>query len=1027
MNQAENNEQFESIRYQLDALGYRQYMPSDSIGLVSQLVADLLQTTDSLKQYKNIAQNTLQVARNLEAKSTPYVRDNCSLIQECNELKTKLKKLQESENNILNKVSILECEKNEWTQENEKLTQKVKDLEDEAVLKNAKLLELGNLFLIPQIEVKNKNFKSFRPTIQIDNLNTCNNEEINTETSSKENEFLKQKVDEYNREIVRLNKIIKHTKSQCNKNPLCQVNKNNKDSFINNKADNEILRRQLDEALANHNEAIFHLTRVTEEKKSLQRSLNEYIKNHCNCDKDTSVILENNTQLVELKSKNQALEFKISEYENKLKKALNDQKLLLENKNHSKNIESDLILEIEKLSEEKHLQSQKILQLEEIIEKSKNNDKTNKWQENRYCTSSNMVSSEELRKAFDAERKEYERKLEKLIKSQLDPLIHGKRSNDLEVAVSKLRAERDEYLYEINCLKKQHNTEVIDLKRKIEEIKRDDIERSDRQNILKLRREKDEFAEEIISLKKEVDFLNCQLKKTRESVESNEYNEREYIKQLEDEKHQLIEKQRSLTWDNNNKQREADKYFREVSQLKAELKRHIAMMDDQKRCQDRLERALQSTQFAQNANEEELERAHVRIEELKLLNNKLNDQLIEEQQERHKFQNNTITIDHHRDTLTNELEKKNKRISHLDSLIMDKENQIQLLHAKLGDATKKITNALSSQSESEKLCDHLKLELSNIKSEYKLIESSKSSQLKEKKRLQNDLDMVVQENKVLHSELEASKKQAEDLKMQLQVYVLEIRRVEEMLETKESEREEILEQFKALNSEATQLESNNHSLESEAKSSRTLLREKEHRLSDLERKLIDKEGLISSYEAQISNLTHQIVSLESQLTSRNNHITKLEQDLDACRNICSKVDSAKFSLNERLGHVENLQQKAEDERLRLANELSMVNLQLERERSKISTLESVLKDSRQECMELNINKNDLKEQLEDSKKEIKNLVELLDRTKNELIMCRSTITSFEKEISSLKRQLNDVKFEKAKLEQAKREYHSTTL
>lgn len=111
--------------------------------------------------------------------------------------------------------------------------------------------------------------------------------------------------------------------------------------------------------------------------------------------------------------------------------------------------------------------------------------------------------------------------------------------------------------------------------------------------------------------------------------------------------------------------------------------------------------------------------------------------------------------------------------------------------------------------------------------------------------------MVVQDNKVLRSELEASKKQAEDLKMQLQVYVLEIRRIEEMLETKESEREEILEQFKALNCEASQLESNNHSLESEAKSSRTLLREKEHRLSDLERKLIDKEGLISSYEAQV--------------------------------------------------------------------------------------------------------------------------------------------------------------------------------
>lgn len=45
-------------------------------------------------------------------------------------------------------------------------------------------------------------------------------------------------------------------------------------------------------------------------------------------------------------------------------------------------------------------------------------------------------------------------------------------------------------------------------------MKRDDSERSDRQNILKLRRERDEFADEIISLKKEIDFLNCQLKVT---------------------------------------------------------------------------------------------------------------------------------------------------------------------------------------------------------------------------------------------------------------------------------------------------------------------------------------------------------------------------------------------------------------------------------------------------------------------------------------------------------------------------------
>lgn len=52
----------------------------------------------------------------------------------------------------------MEREKKEWIQENEKLIKKVEHLEDEAVIKNAKLLELGNLFLIPQLETKSISF-----------------------------------------------------------------------------------------------------------------------------------------------------------------------------------------------------------------------------------------------------------------------------------------------------------------------------------------------------------------------------------------------------------------------------------------------------------------------------------------------------------------------------------------------------------------------------------------------------------------------------------------------------------------------------------------------------------------------------------------------------------------------------------------------------------------------------------------------------------------------------------------------------
>jgi len=54
--------------------------------------------------------------------------------------------------------------------------------------------------------------------------------------------------------------------------------------------------------------------------------------------KDASIILENNTHLVELKSKNCALESEIHQYEDKLKKAINDKQQLLEKINDLKNI-----------------------------------------------------------------------------------------------------------------------------------------------------------------------------------------------------------------------------------------------------------------------------------------------------------------------------------------------------------------------------------------------------------------------------------------------------------------------------------------------------------------------------------------------------------------------------------------------------------------------------------------------------------------------------------------------------------------
>lgn len=64
------------------------------------------------------------------------------------------------------------------------------------------------------VAISGKEFKSFRPTIQIDNTHKNKNEKSNKETLDKENELLKKKLEELHRETEHLKKYIKSLKSR---------------------------------------------------------------------------------------------------------------------------------------------------------------------------------------------------------------------------------------------------------------------------------------------------------------------------------------------------------------------------------------------------------------------------------------------------------------------------------------------------------------------------------------------------------------------------------------------------------------------------------------------------------------------------------------------------------------------------------------------------------------------------------------------------------------------------------------------
>jgi centrosomal protein CEP135 len=54
---------YRTVRKHLDNLGYKQALSLDALPLIEPLLADLIQTTDSLKHFKALAQENIEVHR----------------------------------------------------------------------------------------------------------------------------------------------------------------------------------------------------------------------------------------------------------------------------------------------------------------------------------------------------------------------------------------------------------------------------------------------------------------------------------------------------------------------------------------------------------------------------------------------------------------------------------------------------------------------------------------------------------------------------------------------------------------------------------------------------------------------------------------------------------------------------------------------------------------------------------------------------------------------------------------------------
>ncbi|XP_035738114.1 centrosomal protein of 135 kDa-like isoform X5 [Vespa mandarinia] len=171
---------YKTVRKRLDSLGYQQALSLDVLPLIERLLADLIQTTESLKHFKTVAQENIEACTQLQLIIDPYKCDNARLVQECNQLHLDLIETEEAYQkqikDLKKQVYKLECECNDLQLVSSRNLQKIKDLETESAKKSKKILDLQGKCLKPiisNIGIGNKKRPCYplrRPVIEAEPL-----------------------------------------------------------------------------------------------------------------------------------------------------------------------------------------------------------------------------------------------------------------------------------------------------------------------------------------------------------------------------------------------------------------------------------------------------------------------------------------------------------------------------------------------------------------------------------------------------------------------------------------------------------------------------------------------------------------------------------------------------------------------------------------------------------------------------------------------------------------------------------------
>ncbi|XP_050097356.1 centrosomal protein of 135 kDa [Anopheles aquasalis] len=304
-----------------------------------------------------------------------------------------------------------------------------------------------------------------------------------------------------------------------------------------------------------------------------------------------------------------------------------------------------------------------------------------------------------------------------------------------------------------------------------------------------------------------------------------------------------------------------------------------------------------------------------------------------------------VALEREKDQLLIELDKKTEKLFAIESEMASLKAKRNELQSTIDRMQHKLENVSTDNIQKESTLRSVSTETDTLKKQLSTLKRSNDNASTENGRLSNELTDALAELTMTKRKLKDSQQEVEGMKSQLREYVQEIRRAEELLLAKEREREDILKQYKSLSEGANTLEASNQTLEMESMEAKKLLQEAEDRISGLEELVTIREQDIRECERQINELSAQLAAAESELEALRDNNHALSLDLEATKELCSKLDLQKDKLSEELQEHSNIREQLAREKETMQKELSLARTG---DRAAVKGLQELLAASRAE-------------------------------------------------------------------------------